>query len=166
MKPNNPTVKMLRYYYAPLNSRWNDTSGESSRWNSKLEKPCKSKVSSFWSTFIYMLIERWPQLGHTSSYQPFLIAISLIIPIWFREYINKSRETKWPSVKDFMHWWHGKTEDTNFIASYFISFHFMYNVSLCPLPCKQCWVFNMLKAHIPTIFKVYVVSTVQYLMQV
>ena len=66
-----------------------------------------------------------------------------------------------------------KTEDANFIASYqvsffftlehflyykkgyFISFHFMYNISLYPLACKQRWVFNMLIARIPSIFKFY-----------
>ena len=36
---------------------------------------------------------------------------------------------------------------------FFISFHFMYNISLYPLACKQHWVFNMLIACIPSIFK-------------
>ena len=39
---------------------------------------------------------------------------------------------------------------------YFISFQFMYNISLYPLACKQRWVFNMLIARIPSIFKFHV----------
>ena len=66
------------------------------------EEPSKSKVSSFWSPFLYMLIEKWPYLGHTSSYQLLLTAILLVMPIRLRWYINISHETKWPSVTDFM----------------------------------------------------------------
>ena len=33
------------------------------------EETSKSKVSSFWSSFLYMLIEKQSKLGHTSSYQ-------------------------------------------------------------------------------------------------
>ena len=35
------------------------------------EEPSRSKVSSLWLRFLYMPIEKWPQLGHTSSYQLF-----------------------------------------------------------------------------------------------
>ena len=33
------------------------------------EEPSKSNVSLFWLPFLYMLIKKWPQLGHTNSYQ-------------------------------------------------------------------------------------------------
>ena len=47
------------------------------------EEPSKSKVSSFWSPFLYMLMEKWPQLGHTRSCQLLLTAILLVMAVQF-----------------------------------------------------------------------------------
>ena len=48
------------------------------------EEPSKSKVSSFWSSFLYMLIEKWAQLGHTSPYKLLLTAILPVMSVQLR----------------------------------------------------------------------------------
>ena len=64
------------------------------------------KVPSFCLPFLYMLIENWPWLGHTSSYQ--LLLTTILLTVQLRWYINKSCEMKWPSVTDFTWQQHSK----------------------------------------------------------
>ena len=95
-------------------------------------------------------------------------------------YINKSRETKWLSVTVFYvvtTLWRQKTPTSLLRVKwvllyirtllckkkgYFISFHFMYNISLYPLACKQHWMFNKLIACIPSVFKFHAFGKLQF----
>ena len=79
-----PGLKKLRYYYSPLIPIKTVPMVKSAHKARREEELSKSKVSSLWSPFIYMLIAKRPQLGHASSYQLLITTILLITPVRLR----------------------------------------------------------------------------------